>query len=303
MDALLSRLDVTRLLTELVAFLPELITALAIIVLFWAVYRASRGPLVVLLKRYGLHHTLVTMLVGNVYRVIVVGFGLVMAADQIGVNVRAALAGLGVAGLTVGFAAQDSLANIVAGFMIFIDQPFQVGDWITVSGEYGSVSNVTMRSTRIRTPQNTYVIIPNKTILESVLVNHSKHGETRVDVPVGIAYKEDILRARETLLEAVQTLEGIVHHPAPDVVVMELGDSSVNLNVRVWIDQASQELPVFVRVMEAGKLALDAAGIEIPFPHLQLFVEQVEDRVWQKVARFVPPAGHASATMPQMPPQ
>jgi small-conductance mechanosensitive channel len=138
-----------------------------------------------------------------------------------------------------------------------------------------------MRTTRIRTRRNTYVVIPNKMIIDTVLENHSKHGVTRVDVPIGIAYKENIPKAREVLLQAVVSIAGITKEPKPDVVVTELGGSSVNLNVRVWIDEADDEQPVFFRVMEASKLALDAAGIEIPYPHLQLFVENVEDRVWK----------------------
>lgn len=281
MENLLDRLDMSRLLTQLVEFIPDLLAALVILAVFWILFRATSPPLQAVLKRAGLHETLVRMLIDNVYRVTVMVFGLVMAADQIGINVGAALAGIGVAGIAIGFAAQDSLANIIAGFLIFIDKPFEVGDWVRVEDEYGQVQNITMRTTRIRTRRNTYVVIPNKMIIDTVLENHSKHGATRVDVPIGIAYKENIPTAREVLLEAIQDIRGIVKTPAPDVVVTELGGSSVNMNVRVWIDEAEQEQPVFFRVMEASKLALDAAGIEIPYPHLQLFVENVQDRVWK----------------------
>jgi small-conductance mechanosensitive channel len=141
-----------------------------------------------------------------------------------------------------------------------------------------------MRTTRIRTLDNTYMVIPNRKVIEEVLINHSMYGETRVRVPVGIAYKESIPRAREVILEAVRRVEGVHAEPDPRVVVTELGSSSVNLAVMVWTD-APQERFVFVRVLEACKLALDAAGIQIPFPHLQLFVENVEDRVWKDAAR------------------
>jgi small conductance mechanosensitive channel len=167
-----------------------------------------------------------------------------------------------------------------------MDKPFEVGDWVTVADRYGRVSDITMRSTRIRTNRNTYVVIPNKTIIDTVLVNHSKHGATRVDVPIGVAYKESIARAREVVLAAAREVEGVILDPAPKVVVTELGASSVNMNVQVWIPEASREQPVYYRVMEASKLALDAAGIEIPYHHMQLFIEDVDDRVWQKVARL-----------------
>jgi small conductance mechanosensitive channel len=207
-----------------------------------------------------------------------------MAASQVGINVAAALAGLGVAGIAIGFAAQDLLSNIIAGFVIFLDKPFEVGDLIRVQEHYGRVANITLRSTRIQTRQNTYVVVPNKRIIDEVVVNHSKHGATRVDVPVGIAYKENIPGARKVLLDAVSRVENVIEHPAPSVVVEELGGSSVNLLVRVWIENAEEERSIFFAVLEASKLALDAANIQIPFPHLQLFWDDIEDRVMQKLA-------------------
>ncbi len=285
-DELIQLLNVQQLATRAVTFIPEAIAALIIFAAFWVVYRLTRFPLTAILQRAGIHATLVSMVIDNVYRGIVLLFGLIMAADQIGINVRAALAGLGVVGIAVGFAAQDSLSNIIAGFLIFMDKPFTGGDWVKVAGQYGKVSEITMRTTRIRTNNNTYVVIPNKTIINEVLVNHSKHGETRVDVPVGIAYKERIPAARAVILEAVGHLDGLARFPPPDLVVTELGGSSVNLKIRVWIEDAAVEEGTFYRVMEASKIALDEAGIQIPYPHLQLFVDSVEDRVWQQAARL-----------------
>jgi small conductance mechanosensitive channel len=285
MDAL----DVEILVNEAVAFIPGLLTALVILVLFWALFRLTRRPLWKLLERASLGTPLIAMVVDNVYRIVILAFGLVMAADQIGINVGAALAGIGVVGIAVGFAAQDSLANVIAGFLIFIDKPFEVGDWISVGDRYGMVKDITMRSTRIRSNQNTYIVIPNRTIIDAVLVNHSKHGATRVDVPIGIAYKENILAAREVVLAAVRETEGVASEPPPDVVVTELGDSSVNMDVRVWIDDASRERPVYFRTMEASKLALDRAGIEIPYHHLQLFIESIQESVLQQAAAYLNP--------------
>ncbi len=289
MNDLFEKLDIGVLVTRAVGFIPDLIAALFILALFWAVYRVTRVPLQAVLERAGLHKTVVGMLVDNVYRLTVFIFGLVMAADQIGINVGAALAGIGVAGIAIGFAAQDSLANIIAGFLIFIDKPFQVGEWVTVADRYGEVNHITMRSTRIRTNRNTYVVIPNRTIIDSVLVNHSKEGVTRIDVPVGIAYKEKVAQAREVILRSVRDLQDVLQKPEPDVVVTELDSSSVNLDVRVWIKDASREQPVYFRVIEASKLALDEAGIEIPYPHLQLFLENVEDRVWEQALALARP--------------
>ena len=283
-NQIIERLDVSELVTQVVSFLPNLIVGIIIFIAFLIFYRITSRALRAALHRASVHETLVQLLISSMYKYVIVVLGLVMALDQMGVNVGAALAGLGVAGIAVGFAAQDSIANSIAGFMIFWDKPFIVGDWITAEDEYGRVTDITLRTTRIRTVRNTYVVIPNKTIIDSVLENHSKHGETRVDVPIGIAYKEDIRQAREVLLSAVEGVKGI-GKLASDVVVSNLGGSSVDLFVRVWLDDAGDEKRVYADVLERSKLALDAAGIEIPFPHLQLFVDDVRPTVWDQMTQ------------------
>ena len=284
MDRIAELIDVKELLTAVVAFVPKVGAALLVLVAFWLIYRVSRPGLRAALHKADFHEALIQLMVDNLYRYAIMSVSLVMAADQLGINVGAALAGLGVAGIALGFAAQDSVANVISGIMIFWDKPFIVGDWIRTEGNCGKVTEITLRSTRIRTNRNTYVVIPNKSVIDAVLENYSKHGELRIDVPIGIAYKEDIRQAREVLLEAVRKIPGVMAQPQPDVVVESLGDSSVNLLVRAWIETADEMQPKTFVVVEASKLALDAAGIQIPYPHLQLFVDDVEERVIRKVA-------------------
>jgi small conductance mechanosensitive channel len=279
-------LDAEYIVNSITAFLPDLLVALAILFVFWLGYRFSRKPLRLILQRANFHENLIKLLIDNLYKSILLFFSIVMAGGQIGINIGAMLAGFGVAGIAIGFAAQDSLANTIAGFLIFWDKPFELGDWITVAEQYGRVTNITLRSTRIQTLNNTYVVLPNKSIIEQVMVNHSKHGATRIEVPIGIAYKEYIPDARKVILKKIEEIETILKNPAPDVVVTQLGSSSVDMIVRVWIEDAKDEKPVFYRVMEESKLALDTAGIEIPFHHLQLFIENVEDRVWDKARQL-----------------
>jgi small-conductance mechanosensitive channel len=285
MERIEQLLDVKELMTTVVSFVPRLGAALIVLVFFWLIYRISRLPIRAALQKADFQEALIQLVVDNLYRYAVMIVGLVMAADQLGINVAAALAGIGVAGLALGFAAQDSVANVISGILIFWDKPFIVGDWIETEGKFGRVAEITLRTTRIRTNRNTYVVIPNKSVIDTVLENYSKHGELRIDVPVGIAYKEDVLQARAVLLDAVRPLPDVMKEPEPDVVVDALGDSSVNLLVRVWIEKADALPRATVAVVEASKLALDAAGIQIPFPHLQLFVDDVEERVIKKVAQ------------------
>ncbi len=280
MSVLPFQIDPVEIQKALVLAAPRVLAALVVLVLAWILLRATQPALRLALDRARFAEGLIKLLVDGLFRGVVLLLGLVMAASQLGVNVSAVLAGLGVAGIALGFAAQETVANMIAGFLIFWDRPFQIGDHITTEDRYGEVREITLRTTRIRTLDNTYLVIPNKQIIGEALVNHSMYGETRVVVPVGIAYKESIEAARRVLLEAVSSLEGVIAEPAPDVVARSLGDSSVNLEVRVWVREVAQERPVVARVVEASKQALDAAGISIPFPHRQLFIDHVDRNVW-----------------------
>src|SRR5205809_723255 len=189
MKPIWDRLNVEQLLTELVAWLPKMFSAIVVFVVFWVILRVTRPTLGRILPRAGFDRALADMLL-NVYRFTILTFGVIMAVNQLGVNVGAALAGLGVVGLTIGFAAKDTLSNIMAGFLIFWDKPFHTDDWVTLGENYGKVAKITMRTTRLLTWNNTLVIIPNETIINQVLVNHSRSGHTRVEVPIPTEVKD-----------------------------------------------------------------------------------------------------------------
>ena len=272
--------DVQALTTQAIAFVPKLIAAVLTLCVFLLISKGVRNLLRGLMHKTGMQEALIQLIVDKILRYALLMLGVVMAADQLGINIAAALAGLGIAGVAVGFAAQDSVANMISGIIIFWDKPFIVGDWVRVDDQFGKVSEITLRSTRIKTPRNTWVVVPNKQIIDAVLENLSKRGDVRVDLPIGIAYKEKIDEARPVLLAAVRDLDHVLKSPEPDVVATELGDSSVNLLVRVWIAHPKDLQSTSFAVVEASKRALDAAGIEIPFPHLQLFLDGVRPEVW-----------------------
>jgi small conductance mechanosensitive channel len=274
------RLNVSLLVTQFVAWLPSLVAAIVIIAFFWVAFRTTRSPLRHLLARTGFDPALIGMIT-NVYRFALMAFGVIMAASQLGINVGAALAGLGVLGLTIGFAAKDSLSNIMAGFLIFWDKPFHVGQWVTLGEHYGKVAEITMRTTRVQTRDNKWVIIPNATVIDQILVNHSTNGETRLQIPVGIGYQDEIPKARAAILDALQHVSYVLKSPAPAVVVNDLGSSTVDLLVFAWIGDAQDEKPAFFAVVEAVKLALDNAGVEMPAPQLDLTLKAVASRVWE----------------------
>lgn len=286
MQQILELLDVQELATTTLGYAPKLFAAFVILFIFWTLSRLTRPAIRKALQTAEFQGELIKLLVDNVYRFTILGLGVMMAASQVGIDVGAALAGFGVAGIAVGFAAQDSIANTIAGFLIFWDKPFEVGQIVETQDQYGEVREITMRTTRIRTPDNTYVVVPNRKIIEDVMVNRSMYGETRLRVPIGIAYKEDVAEARKVLLDAVSDLEDVATDPEPEVVVTELGSSNVRLEVRAWVADAGIEKPIFARALEASKAALNRAGIEIPFPHLQLHVDGVKEPVFERIEQL-----------------
>ena len=269
-------IDLKALGTTAVAFLPRLLAAALILFLFWVAFRSSRAALHKIMLRAHFEEALIDLLIDNIYRSALIVIAVVIAAGQVGINILPALAGLGVVGVALGFAAQDSVANMISGFLIFWDKPFRVGDYVSVQDQYGRVTEITLRTTRVRTPANSFVVIPNRKIIESTLVNHSKHGGMRIDVPVTISGSESVDEARRALLGAMAGIEGVVDEPEPDVVVKALGVAGTDLLLRVWIDDAALERPVFYRVTEAAKEALARAGLETPSPQIQLVMEQSE---------------------------
>ncbi|HET9325518.1 MAG TPA: mechanosensitive ion channel [Candidatus Eisenbacteria bacterium] len=269
-------LDLKALGTTAVAFLPRLLVAAIILFLFWVAFRTSRAALRNIMLRARFEEALIDLLIDNIYRSALIVIAVVIAAGQVGINILPALAGLGVVGIALGFAAQDSVANMISGFLIFWDKPFRVGDYVSLQDQYGRVTEITLRTTRVRTPANSYVVIPNRKIIESTLVNHSKHGGMRIEVPVTIAGSESVADARRALLDGITGIEGVVDEPNPDVVVKALGTMGTDLLLRVWIDDAALERPVFYRVTEAAKEALERAGLETPSPQIQLLVDQAQ---------------------------
>jgi small conductance mechanosensitive channel len=170
----------------------------------------------------------------------------------------------------VGLAAQDSLANLVAGLTILWDRPFHIGDNVTIAGTYGQVRQIGLRTTRLLTVDQVDAILPNKMVINEKILNHTLTPHLRVNVPVGIGYAADIGAARQALLAAVDGHPQLAQDPAPKVVVKELGDSAVQLELRAWLRDPHKEREVFYELLELAKVTLDQAGIEIPFPQRTL---------------------------------
>lgn len=261
------------LVLTILAFIPRLLGTLIFLFVFWLVYRGIRKLAIKSMKKSEVDTSIRDML-ATLIKWFVMGFGFVIACNQLGIPIVAMLTGVSIIGLAVGFAAQETLANFIAGIVIFLDKPFRVGDWIEVGEQQGAVKRITFRSTRFTNLNGDVVVIPNTKILSEQIINKTTNPITRVNVPLGIAYKESIDKARQVLLATLKDDRRIEKYPEPEVVVRACAASSVDLMLHFWIREERYEDSMVWEYLERGKEALDTAGIEIPFPHLQLIVEQ-----------------------------
>lgn len=198
---------------------------------------------------------------------------LVTVAGMVGIANTSFVAIIGAAGLAIGFALQGTLANFAGGVLILVFKPFKVGDLIEAQGHLGVVEEIEIFVTKILTPDNRLVIIPNGALSNGSLKNLTAKDSVRVDLTIGIAYDEDVKLARTLLIEVMKSHAKVLKDPAPFVGVAELADSAINLAVRPWCAPADY-WDVYFDVLEGSKDALDKAGITIPFPQRDVHLYQ-----------------------------
>jgi small conductance mechanosensitive channel len=260
------------LVIAILSFIPRLLGTLIFLFIFWLIYRGIRKMLVGSMKKQEVDSSIRDLL-GSMIKWSVMGFGVVIACNQLGIPIVAMLTGVSIIGLAVGFAAQETLANFICGIVIFLDKPFKVGDWIEVGPQQGAVKRITFRSTRFVNLDNDVVVIPNTQILSQPIINKTTNPITRVNVPVGVAYGASLDQVREVLIGTTRDDPRIEQKPAPEVVVRSLAASSVDVMLHFWIREERYQDAMVWEYLEKSKKALDAAGIEIPFPHMQLLLE------------------------------
>ena len=197
----------------------------------------------------------------------------IAAIGQLGVETTSLLAIFGAAGLAIGLSLQGSLSNFAAGVLIVAFRPYKVGDFIEAGGEAGSVHEVQIFTTILTTPDNKKVIVPNAQVMSGTITNYSALGTRRVDMVFGIGYDDDIDNAYKVLKEIIEADDRILKDPAYGIALNELADSSVNFNVRPWVN-ASDYWGVYNDVTEQVKRRFDAAGISIPYPQQDVHMYQ-----------------------------
>ncbi|WP_044400081.1 mechanosensitive ion channel family protein [Lacinutrix sp. Hel_I_90] len=200
-----------------------------------------------------------------------IGWGLkivliVIILGTVGVETTSLAAIIAAAGLAIGLALQGSLANFAGGVLIMIFKPFKIGDFIKAQGETGTVKQIEIFTTKLLTPDNKEVIIPNGSLSNGTITNYSTEATRRVDVTFGVGYDSDIKTTKEVIQKVIHGNALILEEPAPAINVSELGDSSINFFTRVWVNKEDY-WAIHFYMIEQTKEALDAAGIDIPYPH------------------------------------
>ena len=211
---------------------------------------------------------------------IILATAIIIALDLLGVNVMPFIAGAGVAGVAIGFAAKDTLSNLIAGILLIIDRPFEVGDRIEVwsapagTSTWGDVIDIGLRATKIKTTDNIVIIIPNNEIMLRDIINYTTITEKiRVRINIGIAYDADTQMAKDIILKVADSAAWVAKHPLPAVVVKKFGDFSVDLQLRVWIDDARKRMRTISYITDGVKTAFDEQGIEIPYPKRDIYIK------------------------------
>jgi small conductance mechanosensitive channel len=251
--------------------LPLLAAAAIFVVGRW-VARALRGALGRMLTGRGVDRTL-TGFLGSIAYALTMTMVVIAAVGQLGVATTSFVAVLGAAGLAVGLALQGTLGNFASGVMIILFRPFKAGDRIEAGGTAGTVLNVKIFVTELKTGDNRLVIVPNGTIMGGNITNFSAHETRRVDMVFGCGYGDDVRQVKKALEEILAGDERVLKDPRPVVAVSQLGDSSINFIVRPWV-KTSDYWPVLWDTHEKVKLHFDEKGIEIPFPQRDVHLYQ-----------------------------
>ena len=272
-DQLVQKLDVNAMLTKLVAYVPNLIAAVILACIFWVILKLTKRILSTAMLTAKVPEEASDFVVRFSGYVVIIT-AMLTIASQLGMKITSLLAGLGVVGLAISFAAQDTVSNVISGITLLIDRPFKKGDWICVGDLHASVTEVKLRTTVLTSFDNETIVVPNKALAQERIRNFTLTPRIRVKVPIGIAYKENIQTAREVILVTIKDDKRILATPEPTVIVAGLGDSSINLQLRFWTQDPLMQYSLQWEYTERCKRALDDAGIEIPFPHSQIFIER-----------------------------
>ncbi|GAB5550215.1 MAG: hypothetical protein SangKO_099750 [Sandaracinaceae bacterium] len=272
-DGILSRLqmefDPETLGEGFAGFLSNAVVGLVTFAAFYVLWRLVDRVVRMVLKRSRVDATSRSF-IETAVKFILLTLGAVQALAAASVDTAAVVASLGLAGLTVGFAARDALSNLISGLLIFWDRPFVIGDLVEVEGNYGKVERITLRSTRVVTSDGKMLAVPNSTIINSTVASYTNFPHLRIDVPVTVAVTEDLDRVRALLLGLLEGDTSFLEDPPPRVVVTALNDYNVEVQLQAWLGDERQHLARQFALREKVFRSLTEAGVEMPYETIQL---------------------------------
>ena len=259
----------------------KILAALAIFFIGkWAV-KGLTGLMKKAMEKGNMDKTLSNFL-GNILNGLGLAFVIIAALSQLGIETTSLAAIMvAAAGLAVGLALQGSLSNFAAGFLIILFRPFKAGDYVEIAGTSGTVSDVSIFTTTLTTPDNKTVIVPNGNITNGNITNYSTQSTRRIDMVVGVGYDDDLSKVKKTLENLVKADKRILKDPACTIAVSELADSSVNLVLRPWVNSADYWVVKF-DLIEAIKTTFDKEGISIPYPQQDMRIVSSNDNAGKK---------------------
>lgn len=280
LDLSAALLTIESMITGAIALLPKLLVAGLFFTAAWWVSGALGRVVASLLARAGQPQS-VGLVLSRLARwaMLVVG-GLVSLTIVVpSLNAGTVVGALGVGGVAIGFAFKDIFQNLLAGLLLLMTRPFQIGDYVVAGSHEGRVEDIQVRATLLRAPDGRQVVVPNSDLYTNRVIVNTPQTSRRGVVNVGIGYDDDIEQAKRVITAAVKALPQVLDEPAPSVITTGLGDSSVQLAVRFWVAPAAQGgdlLGATDAVVIATKQALGRAGIEIPFPIQTLLLPRSE---------------------------
>ncbi len=267
-------MDVSNLLAKVYELLTvyglKVVAAIIIFIVGRWVAKAVSNFIKKLMTKSKSDGTLVSF-VGNLSYVALLAFVIIAALNQLGIYTASFIAVLATAGLAVGLALQGSLSNFAAGVLMIIFKPFKDGDYIEGGGTAGTVEEIQIFTTQLKSPDNKTIIVPNAKMLGDNITNYTVKGTRRVELVFGIGYDDNIDKARQVIEDIIAQDDRVMKDPAPEVVVAELANSSVNLKVRVWTT-ADDYWGFYFDTTETVKKQFDAEGISIPFPQRDIHI-------------------------------
>ncbi|MFH2131629.1 MAG: mechanosensitive ion channel family protein [bacterium] len=250
-------------------WMMNVIIALMVLLVFFLVWKVGSRSLRAVLSRSRLDKTSVAFIET------VVKYGLLMIAvisalNSMGIQMSAVMASLGIAGLTIGFAARDALSNLISGILIFIDRPFVIGDLVEIEGIYGLVDRITLRSTRVITMDGKMMAVPNTEIINKTVASYTNFPHLRLDIPFTVAVTENLNRVRSLVLSLIENQDEFMDRPAARILVTGLNDYNNTLELQVWLKDERQHLEKRAELREKIFNTLTAAGVEMPFQTISL---------------------------------